>query len=83
MNGRDERKKLLERTTKRSLKQLSEREKKDLIASAVSEPKWLGVVVIFVAIIILTIGEISALFLLIQYLLWLLAKLILLFRLNK
>jgi dynein regulatory complex protein 1 len=32
MNGRDERKKMLERTTKRSLKQLSEREKKDLIA---------------------------------------------------
>lgn len=32
MNGREERKKLLERTTKKSLKQLSDREKKDLIA---------------------------------------------------
>jgi hypothetical protein len=32
MSSRDERKKQLERTTKRSLKQLSEREKKDLIA---------------------------------------------------
>lgn len=42
-------------------------EKKDLIASAISEPRWLGVVVIFVAIIILMVGEISALFLLIQY----------------
>ena len=32
MNSREERKRMLERTTKKSLKQLSEREKKDLIA---------------------------------------------------
>lgn len=42
-------------------------EKKDLILSAVSEPLWLGVVLIFLAIIVLIVGEISALFLLIQY----------------
>lgn len=42
-------------------------EKKDLILSAVSEPLWLGVLFIFVAIIVLIVGEISALFLLIQY----------------
>lgn len=32
MNNRDERKKMLERTAKKSLKQLSEREKKERIA---------------------------------------------------
>lgn len=32
MSGREDRKKMLERTTKKSLKQLSQREKKDLIA---------------------------------------------------
>ena len=42
-------------------------EKKDLIRSAVTEPLWLGVVLIFIAILVLIIGEISALFLLIQY----------------
>lgn len=42
-------------------------EKKDLIASAIGEPLWSGVIIIFVAIIVLIIGEISALFLLIQY----------------
>jgi exosortase D (VPLPA-CTERM-specific) len=42
-------------------------EKKDLISSAVSEPLWLGVVLAFIAIGVLIVGEISALFLLIQY----------------
>ncbi len=42
-------------------------EKKDLIRSAVTEPLWLGVVLIFIAILVLIVGEISALFLLIQY----------------
>jgi exosortase D (VPLPA-CTERM-specific) len=42
-------------------------EKKDLIMSSVSEPLWFGIVLIFIAIAVLLIGEISALFLLIQY----------------
>jgi exosortase D (VPLPA-CTERM-specific) len=42
-------------------------EKKDLIFSAISEPMWSGLVLIFIAILVLIIGEISALFLLIQY----------------
>jgi hypothetical protein len=42
-------------------------EKKDLIRSAVTEPLWLGVVLVLIVILVLIIGEISALFLLIQY----------------
>jgi exosortase D (VPLPA-CTERM-specific) len=42
-------------------------EKKELIASSIGEPRWSGVTLILVAIIVLIIGEISALFLLIQY----------------
>lgn len=42
-------------------------EKKDLISSSIGEPMWSGVMIVFVAIIVLIIGEISALFLLIQY----------------
>ena len=42
-------------------------EKKDLIRSAITEPLWFGVVLIFIAVMVLIVGEISALFLLIQY----------------
>ncbi len=42
-------------------------EKKDLIMSSVSEPLWFGLVLVFIAIAVLLIGEISALFLLVQY----------------
>ena len=42
-------------------------EKKDLIRSAVGEPSWFGVVFIFIAILVLIVGEISALFILVQY----------------
>jgi exosortase D (VPLPA-CTERM-specific) len=42
-------------------------EKKELILSSVSEPLWSGVVLIVIAIVVLIVGEISALFLLTQY----------------
>ncbi len=42
-------------------------EKKELILSSVSKPLWSGVLAIVIAIIVLIVGEISALFLLIQY----------------
>lgn len=42
-------------------------EKKDLIMSSVSEPLWFGLVLVLIAIAVLLVGEISALFLLVQY----------------
>jgi len=42
-------------------------EKKDLIVSSIGEPRWSGVVLILLAVLVLIIGEISALFLLTQY----------------
>jgi exosortase D (VPLPA-CTERM-specific) len=42
-------------------------EKKELIRASIGPPLWSGVIVIFAAITIFIVGEVSALFLLIQY----------------